>query len=131
MPFTVLIVDDSPVMRAFIRRVMRLAGFDDAVFLEAGNGVEGLASLAANHIDVILTDINMPRMNGEDFLCELRRNPVYGDTPALVISTDATHERVERMLTLGAQGYISKPFPPEALREELDRILGAHHANKN
>jgi two-component system chemotaxis response regulator CheY len=101
------------------------------VFLEAGNGVEGLASLAANHIDVILTDINMPRMNGEDFLCELRRNPVYGDTPALVISTDATHERVERMLTLGAQGYISKPFPPEALREELDRILGAHHANKN
>jgi two-component system, chemotaxis family, chemotaxis protein CheY len=131
MPFTVLIVDDSPVMRAFIRRVMRLAGFDDAVFLEAGNGVEGLASLAANHIDVILTDINMPRMNGEDFLCELRRNPVYGDTPALVISTDATHERVERMLTLGAQGYISKPFPPEALREELDRILGTHHANKN
>jgi two-component system chemotaxis response regulator CheY len=124
--FTVLIVDDSPVMRAFIRRVMRLAGFEDAEYLEAGNGEEGLASLAANHVDVILTDINMPRMNGEDFLRQLRQSPDFGHVPALVISTDATHDRVERMLALGAQGYISKPFPPEALREELDRILGAH-----
>jgi two-component system chemotaxis response regulator CheY len=126
MAFTVLIVDDSPVMRAFIRRVMRLAGFEEAHYLEAGNGEEGLASLAANSVDVVLTDINMPRMNGEDFLRELRKSPTFGNIPALVISTDATHERVDRMLALGAQGYISKPFPPEALREELDRILGAH-----
>jgi len=126
MAFTVLIVDDSPVMRAFIRRVMRLAGFEEAWYLEAGNGEEGLASLAVQHVDVILTDINMPRMNGEDFLRELRKNPAYERIPALVISTDATHERVDRMLELGAQGYISKPFPPEALREELDRILGAY-----
>lgn len=131
MAFTALIVDDSPVMRAFIRRVMRLAGFEDAEYLEAGNGEEGLASLAANHVDVVLTDINMPRMNGEDFLREMRRSADFGSVPALVISTDATHERVDRMLALGAQGYISKPFPPEALREELDRILGANHVTED
>lgn len=131
MAFTVLIVDDSPVMRAFIRRVMCLAGFGEARYLEAGNGEEGLASLGANPVDVVLTDINMPQMDGEDFLREMRRSPAFGGVPALVISTDSTHERVDRMLALGAQGYISKPFSPEALREELERILGAHDAVEN
>jgi two-component system, chemotaxis family, chemotaxis protein CheY len=127
MGFTVLIVDDSPVMRVFIRRVMRLAGFEDAEYLEASDGQDALDRLRTRHVDVILTDINMPRMNGEELLAELDKNGTLSSTPALVISTDATRDRVHRMLALGAQGYISKPFSPEALREELNRVLGETH----
>jgi len=128
MALTVLIVDDSPVMRTFIRRVMRLAGFEDAEYLEASDGREALERLEAHRTDVVLTDINMPRMSGEEFLEEMERRGLLSSTPALVISTDASRDCMRRMLTLGARGYISKPFTPESLREELDRILGVANA---
>lgn len=124
MAFTVLVVDDSPVMRTFIRRVMKLAGFEDAEYLEASDGREALERLEARSADVVLTDINMPRMGGEEFLEEMARRGMLNSTPALVISTDATRDCMHRMLTLGARGYISKPFTPESLREQLDRVLG-------
>lgn len=124
MPYSVLIVDDSPVMRSFIRRVMTLSGFEVRECFEASNGEEALTQLGAHAVDVILTDINMPRMNGEELVRELGKNGTLAIVPAVVISTDATRERVERILGLGAQGYITKPFSPEALREELDRVLG-------
>ena len=131
MAFTVLIVDDSPVMRVFIRRVMKLAGFEEAEYLEACDGQDALDRLKTCRVDVILTDINMPRMNGEEFLAELEKNEALSSIPSLVISTDATRDRVHRMLALGAQGYISKPFSPEALREELDRVLGEINVSGN
>jgi two-component system, chemotaxis family, chemotaxis protein CheY len=131
MSFSVLIVDDSPVMRTFIRRVMKLAGFEDAEYLEASDGQDALECLRTKRVDVILTDINMPRMNGEELLRELGKNGTLKIVPALVISTDATHDRVQRMLALGAQGYITKPFSPEALREELDRVLGERYVAEN
>ena len=124
MAFTVLVVDDSPVMRTFIRRVMKLAGFEDAEYLEASDGHEALERLEARRADVVLTDITMPRMGGEEFLEEMERRGMLSSMPALVISTDATRDCLQRMLTLGARGYISKPFTPESLREQLDRVLG-------
>lgn len=130
MPYTVLIVDDSPVMRTFIRRVLGLSGFEVRACLEAGNGEEALALLDTGDVDVILTDINMPVMNGEQLLEKLSSNEVWKNIPALVVSTDATKERILRMLSLGAEGYVSKPFSPETLREELERILGDRHASR-
>jgi len=124
MAYRVLIVDDSPVMRSFIRRVLRLSGFEAGECMEAGNGEEALALLGAHRVDVILTDINMPGMNGEELLRKLGSDGVLKHIPALVISTDATKERILRMLSLGAEGYMSKPFTPEILREELERVLG-------
>ncbi|MBZ5600850.1 MAG: response regulator [Acidobacteriia bacterium] len=129
MPFTVLIVDDSPVMRTFIRRVINLAGYADATFVEASDGREALARLEDCSPDVILTDINMPGMGGEELLQELERNGTLHTTPALVISTDATRDRLHRMMHLGARGYLAKPFLPEDLRRELERVLGANHAS--
>ena len=76
MPYSVLIVDDSPVMRSFIRRVMRLSGFEVGECLEASNGEEALAQLKEHGVDVILTDINMPKMNGEELLRELEASGV-------------------------------------------------------
>jgi len=131
MSFIVLIVDDSPVMRTFIRRVMKLAGFEDAEYLEAADGQEALERIQTKLVDVILTDINMPRMDGEELLRELGKNGTLKTVPAVVISTDATRDRVQRMLALGAQGYITKPFSPEALREELDRVLGERQSAEN
>jgi two-component system, chemotaxis family, chemotaxis protein CheY len=130
MPYTVLIVDDSPVMRSFIRRVLTLSGFAVGETMEAGNGEEALAQLKAHRIDVILTDINMPGMNGEELLRKLEADGVLRNIPALVISTDATRERVLKMLALGAEGYMSKPFAPETLREELERVLGERDASR-
>jgi two-component system chemotaxis response regulator CheY len=81
-------------------------------------------------VDVILTDINMPKMNGEELLQQLESDQRLRSVPALVISTDATKQRILRMLSLGAEGYMTKPFSPEALREELERILGEGNATR-
>jgi two-component system, chemotaxis family, chemotaxis protein CheY len=124
MAYSVLIVDDSPVMRSFIRRVLRLSGFQVGECTEAGNGIEALAQLSVHPVDIILTDINMPGMNGEELLGRLGADGTLKTTAALVISTDATNERIVRMIELGAQGYMSKPFTPETLRDELERVLG-------
>jgi two-component system chemotaxis response regulator CheY len=70
----------------------------------------------------------MPVMNGEQFIVALRADEKLKTLPVVVVSTDATRHRIERMLELGAQGYITKPFQPEALREELERVLGVPHA---
>jgi two-component system chemotaxis response regulator CheY len=124
MSMTILIVDDSPVMRTFIRRVLKLAGYGESNFVEASDGREALACIARQKADLILTDINMPGMNGEEFLLELQKNGTLSETPALVISTDGTRDRLRRMLSLGARGYLAKPFLPEALRGELEKVLG-------
>jgi two-component system chemotaxis response regulator CheY len=128
MAFSVLIVDDSAVMRGFIRRVMALSGFEIGECLEASDGEEALARLRERPVDVILTDINMPNMNGEELLRRLEMDSRLRSVPTLVISTDATKARILKMISLGAQGYMTKPFSPEALREELERVLGGQHA---
>ena len=127
MALQILIVDDSPAMRAFIRRVVKLSGIEVDRYLEAGNGAEALEQLAANPVDAVLTDINMPVMDGEQFVRAMRSEGPFQSTPVIVISTDATTHRIQTMQSLGAVGYLQKPFGPEQLRNELDRVLGAHH----
>ena len=127
MAFRVLIVDDSPVMRSFVRRIVLLSGIEAAEFLEASDGIEALAVLRREWVDVILTDINMPRMDGEELVRCLDRDDLLKSVPVLVVSTDGTESRVHQMLALGARGYVKKPFMPETLREELERVLGELH----
>jgi two-component system chemotaxis response regulator CheY len=127
MAFRVLIVDDSPVMRAFIRRIVLLSGIEAAEFLEASDGNEALVVLRREWVDVILTDINMPGMDGEQLLRCLEADDLLKSVPVLVVSTDGTESRVHQMLSLGARGYVKKPFMPETLREELERVLGEPH----
>jgi two-component system chemotaxis response regulator CheY len=127
MALHILIVDDSPAMRSFIRRVVRLSGIEVDQYFEAGNGAEALEQLAANPVDAVLTDINMPVMYGEEFLRKMRESEPTRSTPVIVISTDATINRIHTMQALGATGYLQKPFGPEQLRNELDRVLGVPH----
>lgn len=121
----VMIVDDSPAIRRMVRRVFEMTGLPVEEFVEAGNGIEALAAWNDAPADLVLTDINMPGMNGEEFLTELRRRAAW--VPVLVISTDSTRDRRGRMQDLGAQGYLAKPFSPESLRDELERILEVEH----
>jgi two-component system chemotaxis response regulator CheY len=128
MAYRVLIVDDSPAMRAFIRRVIHLSGFETACCLEAGNGAEALQALRREWVDVILTDINMPGMDGEQLLRHLSDDEMLRALPVVVISTDRTDHRIQQMMSLGARGYLIKPFRPEDLRAELERTLEARCA---
>jgi two-component system, chemotaxis family, chemotaxis protein CheY len=124
MAYRILIVDDSPAMRAFVRRVIQLSGLELSACLEASNGTGALEVLRAEWVDAILTDINMPGMDGEELLRRLSSDEMLRTIPVIVVSTDATGRRMERMLSLGARGYMTKPFVPEALRAELERTLG-------
>jgi two-component system chemotaxis response regulator CheY len=124
MAYRVLIADDSPVMRSFVRRVIELSGFELSDCFEAADGEEALSVLRAEWVDAILTDINMPVVDGEEFLRRLSADPMLRSIPVIVISTDATRNRIDRMMALGARGYVTKPFVPETLRAELERTLG-------
>ena len=123
MPFSVLIVDDSPVMRGFIRRVIHLTGLEVATYLEASDGRAALSLLRQQPVDLVLTDINMPGMNGEELLRQMKFEGFLKKIPTLVVSTDATEQRVKKMLELGARGYVTKPFSPEVLKQRLEEVL--------
>jgi two-component system chemotaxis response regulator CheY len=124
MAYRVLIVDDSPAMRAFVRRVIDLSGFDLAACFEAADGQEALDLLRQEWVDAILTDINMPGMDGEEFLKRISADELLRAIPVIVVSTDATQKRIDRLLAMGARGYVTKPFLPETLRAQLEETLG-------
>lgn len=124
MSYQVLVVDDSAAMRGFIRRVLDLSGFEVGQVFEAADGLDALAVLEEHAIDVVLTDINMPRMDGEEFMLHLREDEDLQDVPVLILSADSSEARMSRMFAAGARGYLPKPLSPERLRSELDRVLG-------
>lgn len=128
MAYRVLIVDDSPAMRAFVRRVIDVSGFDLAACYEAADGHQAIECLRGHWVDAILADINMPGMDGETLLNTLAADEMLRSIPVLIVSTDATQKRIDRLLSAGASGYITKPFRPEELRAHLERILGELHA---
>ena len=124
MAYNILIVDDSPAMRRVVRRVIDLCGFEIGTCFEAGDGSEALSILRSQWVDLILTDINMPNLNGEQLLLEIRADAALASIPVLVVSTDQSASRILDMMASGASGYISKPFQPAALSEHMSRLLG-------
>ena len=124
MAFHFMVVDDSAAMREFIVRVIELSGLEVGTCMQASNGREALDLLRANWIDIVLTDINMPVMNGEQFVTSMFEDEMLRTIPVLVISTDGSERRVERMMSLGARGYVKKPFSPETLRRSMEPLLG-------
>jgi two-component system, chemotaxis family, chemotaxis protein CheY len=124
MAFHFMVVDDSAAMREFIVRVIELSGLEVGSCMQASNGREALDLLRANWIDIVLTDINMPVMNGEQFVTSMFEDEMLRTIPVLVISTDGSERRVQRMMSLGARGYVKKPFSPETLRRSMEPLLG-------
>jgi two-component system chemotaxis response regulator CheY len=122
MTYNVLIVDDSPGMRKVIRKMLGQSGFETNLCIEAGDGIEALAALAKERVDIVFTDINMPNMNGEELMQRISVTPAYKHLLVLVISTDRSEERMQRMLALGAKGYVTKPFVPRTLGYALTKL---------
>ncbi|MGB6132056.1 MAG: response regulator [Acidobacteriaceae bacterium] len=116
----VLIVDDSSVMRKIVERALRQAGLDLNKVLEAGSGREGLAVLEREQVDLIVSDINMPNMDGLEFLHQRQSRSLAPGVPVVMITTESGEEHVREALLAGAQGYIRKPFTPDQVR---DRVL--------
>jgi two-component system, chemotaxis family, chemotaxis protein CheY len=118
-----LIVDDSSVMRKIVERSLRQAGINLTHVFEAGNGAEALASLAENHVDLILCDINMPVMDGLEFVKQLPGVENAKGVPVVMITTEGSEAHVVKALSCGAKGYIRKPFTPDQVREHVIPVL--------
>jgi two-component system, chemotaxis family, chemotaxis protein CheY len=120
-----LIVDDSSVMRKIVERSLRQAGLDPLVVFEAGSGIDGLEVLKNQQVELILSDINMPSMDGLEFLRQLRAQNLAPNVPVVMITTESSEEHVKQAILAGAQGYIRKPFTAEQVKE---RVLPLLHA---
>ena len=123
MTKNVLIVDDSATMRKIIMRGIRQAGIDNAEFKEAGDGVEGLQAVEGGTFDLILSDVNMPNMNGLDFVREVS-GKLDAPPPIVMITTEGSEEVISEAMSRGANGYLKKPFTPEKIQEVLGPLLG-------
>lgn len=123
MPLNVLIVDDSSVMRAMIRKTLGISGLPVAQVYEAANGADGLDILDERHVDLCLVDLNMPVMDGEEMVERLRRDPDFVHMPILIVSTEGSFSRISILRQKGAE-FVHKPFTPEALREAVCELTG-------
>ena len=118
---TFLIIEDSPTMRQLIRFALnRVPG---AEVVEASDGVDGLKKLSSNQVDLILTDINMPIMDGLKLVSMVRNDPQYKETPIIVITTEGATEDRERALALGANEYITKPIQTMQILETVKKLM--------
>ena len=123
MAKNVLLVDDSSTMRKIVSRSLRQAGLDFGEIYEAGDGLEALAMLEKESIDIVLSDINMPNMNGIEFLREKSNRPAIKDIPVFMISTETGDDIIGEAKSLGAIGALKKPFTPDKVNEVLGPIM--------
>jgi two-component system chemotaxis response regulator CheY len=124
MAFNVLIVDDSAAMRAVVKKTIKVSGFKVGEYWEAADGREALDILANEWVDLVLSDINMPNMNGLELLAKMSKDQDLKPIPVVMITTEGSEKSVQKSEELGAKGYIKKPFQPEDIRRILNQIMG-------
>ncbi len=117
----ILLVEDSKAIRSMIRLSLEESG--GFFVVEAGNGFEALKTLPTRRFDLIITDINMPDINGLELIGFVKTNPAYRDIPLVIVSTEKTEEDVKRGLALGAVGYVVKPFTKPELMAAVKKVL--------
>jgi two-component system, chemotaxis family, chemotaxis protein CheY len=120
MPKRILIVDDSASVRNVARIALSGAGYD---VVEAANGAEGLEKLSGNRVHLIVSDVNMPVMDGIAFLKEVKANASYKFTPVIMLTTEAGQEKKEQGRAAGAKAWITKPFQPNALLDAVSKLV--------
>lgn len=124
MPYNILIVDDSRVMRLMIARTLSISGMEVGVVREASNGVEALEVLRANPVDLVLLDINMPVMDGEEFLAIVRSDNALKSIAVVIATSESNESRIRRLRLMGAE-FVHKPFRPEELTAAVGRATMA------
>jgi len=124
MAFNVLIVDDSSTMRAVIKKTIKISGFNVGEYCEANDGEEALKVLNQQWVDLVLSDINMPNMDGIQLIREMKKDKILQSIPVVMVTTEGSEKRMQECLSLGAVGYIKKPFLPEDIKRTLNEIMG-------
>lgn len=119
MPVDVLIVDDSAAIRKILQRVLRQTGIPIGEVVEAGDGLEALEKLNDRHVNLILSDINMPNMDGLQLLAQLKQIEKFKSVPFVMVTTEGGQGKVIEAVQLGAAGYVRKPFTAEQIKEKL------------
>ncbi len=122
MAFSILVVDDNRLMRGMVTRAVTMSGLAVGTLVEAGDGVQALAAMRRQWIDLVLLDINMPVMDGEQFLARVRADPVLSKTLVVVVSTESSQPRIARLKAMGA-AFIHKPFRPEELVAAVNELM--------
>lgn len=120
MPKTIMMVDDSPSMRMLLRAALTDLGY---AVSEAEDGIAALEKFEYENPDLLITDINMPRMDGFGLIEAVRGKPALGSLPILVLTTESSDEKKQRARQAGATGWIVKPFHPEKLAAAIRRVL--------
>ena len=124
MAFSILLVDDSSPMRSVLKRIFKSAGYGSSEFHEAANGKEAIELMNNDWIDIVITDYNMPVMDGMEFVKKVKETDLLKDIPVVVVSTEGNRAKIEEFMACGVAGYITKPFTPEAIRDLITGILG-------
>jgi two-component system chemotaxis response regulator CheY len=119
----VLIVDDSAAIRKILQRVLRQAEIPIRNVLEAGDGAQALEVLRSQSVGLILSDINMPNMDGLQLLSHLKASPEWRQVPVIMITTEGGQAKVVEAVQLGAAGYVRKPFTADQIKDKLAGIL--------
>ena len=127
MAFNILIVDDSKTIRSVIKKTLQIAGVPIAEFFEAVNGDEGLQAMRSNWIDLVFADINMPVMNGIEMVEKMADDQLLEKMPVIIVSTEGSTTRIDRLKSKGISSYVRKPFTPEKIREAVHDILGGQN----
>lgn len=118
-----MVVDDQASMRAMIRRALQDFGFTDV--RDKGGASEALSAVRSDRVHLIISDFNMPEMDGLQFLEEVRKDPVIGKTVFIMLTGSSDRELVQKAAALGVNNYLVKPFAPAALKEKIERVFGA------
>ncbi len=119
----IITVDDSSTMRRIIKNTLKRIGYGDEI-LEAENGKEALDVLSNNEVDLIITDWNMPVMDGLTFVKKVRSDSKFDDVPIIMVTTEAAKEDIITALKAGVNNYIVKPFTPQVLKEKIEAVMG-------
>lgn len=127
MAYNVLVVDDSRIMRDMVAKAVQMSGLEISGIDTAGDGKQALEKLRTSWFDLVLLDVNMPVMTGEQFLVALRDDVGLRDTLVVVVSTESSQPRIARLKGLGA-GFVHKPFKPEELVAAVRQLLDAPRA---
>jgi two-component system chemotaxis response regulator CheY len=121
---TILVVDDSRTSRMIIKQCLEIIGFQGKTFIEADNGRDALEFLKGNSFDLVVSDLNMPLVDGEVLLAEIRKNPQWNHIPFIMVTSSSNEAREKNLRQLGANAVISKPLNPMALSQVWKSISG-------
>lgn len=123
MSYSVLVVDDSAIVRSMVKKALGMTGLELGQVHEAADGREALGVLGKTWIDVVFADINMPEMSGAELVARMKADPALAATPVVIVSSERSQVRIEELRRQGVSAYLKKPFRPEQLRQVIEEVL--------